>query len=93
MTDLTPVQELLADLGKQIAEEEIKVRERVDRLAQYDDPYIEDQMRREWAQFHARIEPLQRQQRYILNQLAQIEALNMPLPIVILNQQLTRPPA
>jgi len=80
MTDLSPIQELLALLGRQIEEEEIKVRERIDRLSQYDDPYIEDQMRREWAQFHLRIQPLMDQREYIIKQLVAIEACKPPSP-------------
>lgn len=83
MTDLSPSQELLADLGKRIAEEEAVVRQRLDRLSQYDDPYIEDQMRREWSQFHMRIKPMQQQQDYILKLLAQIEACKPPRPMLV----------
>lgn len=80
--DLTAMHELLAMLGKMIAEEEANVRQRLDRLSQYDDPYIEDQMRREWAQFHLRIKPIQEQQEYILKQLAQIAACKPPKPML-----------
>jgi hypothetical protein len=83
MTDLSPAQELLALLGKQIAEEEAAVRQRLDRLSQYDDPYIEDQMRREWAQFHMRIQPLLDQREYVIKQLVTIEATKPPAPILL----------
>lgn len=75
--------DLLADLAKRIAEEEASVRQRLDRLSQYDDPYIEDQMRREWAQFHARIEPMRKEQEYILRQLVQIEVCKTPGPMIV----------
>jgi hypothetical protein len=81
MTD--PTQELLALLGKQIEEEEMKVRERVDRIAQYDDPGIEDAIRDEWHRFHLSIKPLQEQREYIIKQLVTIEAANRPAPIVL----------
>lgn len=83
MTDLSPVHELLAMLGTQIAEEEIKVRERIDRISQYDDPRIEDAIKDEWNQFHLRIKPLQEQQEYIIKQLVTIEAAKPPAPILI----------
>lgn len=68
------VKELLADLGRRIQEEENKVRERIDRLSQYDSPGIEDEIREAWHQFRACIKPMQDEQQDILKQLATIEA-------------------
>lgn len=85
-----PAQELLADIGKRIAEEEAAVRQRLDRLSQYDDPYIEDQMRREWSQFHARIEPMRQEQEYVLKQLTQIEACKPPKTMIVTAEESDR---
>lgn len=82
MSDLSAVHELLANLNRMIAEDEAATKERIDRLSQYDDPYIEDQMRREWSQFNARVEPIRRQREAIIKQLADLEALK-PLPPVL----------
>ncbi len=83
MTDLSLVQELLADLGKQIAEEEAKVRERIDRISQHDDLGIEDEIREEWNLFHMHIKPMREQQEYILKQLATLENMKRPAPMVM----------
>jgi hypothetical protein len=81
MTDLSPVQELLALIGKQIAEEEIKVRERVGRLSH--DPELGDEIREEWHKYHLRIQPLLDQREYIIKQLVTIEAAKPPVPILV----------
>jgi hypothetical protein len=78
---------LLADLGRRIAEEEATVRQRIDRLSRHDDPYIEDQMRREWEQFHKRIEPMRQEQEHFLKLLVEIEACKPPAPIIIERQR------
>jgi hypothetical protein len=83
MADLSPTQELLADLGRQIAEEEIKVRGRIDRISEYDDPDVEDTIREEWHQFHLRIRPMLEQREYVIKQIVTIEACK-PLPVMIL---------
>lgn len=86
MTDLAPAHELLADLGKRIAEEELKVRERIDRITHYAHPDdVQDQVREEWNRFHRAIEPMQRQREYVIKQLAIIEAAKILGPIVVPN--------
>jgi hypothetical protein len=78
------VQELLADLGKRIAEEEIKVRERINRITHMANPAdVEDQIREEWHKFHLAIKPMEEHRDYVIKQLVQIEACKPPAPIVM----------
>jgi hypothetical protein len=85
MTDLSLARELIADLAMRIAEEEEKVRERVRRLRHYAGPDEEDEIREAWGRFNMSVEPLRRQRDYVIKQLATIEAMKIPGPIVIMN--------
>lgn len=90
MTDLSPAHELIADLDRRIAEEETKVRERIDRLRHYAGPDEEDEIREAWGRFNMSVEPMRRQRDYVIKQLATIEAAKIPGPIVIMNPPATR---
>lgn len=85
MTDLSPAHELIADLDRRVAEEEAKVRERIDRLRHYAGPDTEDEIREAWGRFNMSVEPMRRQRDYVIKQLATIEAMKIPAPIVIMN--------
>lgn len=85
MTDLSPAHELIADLDRRVAEEETKVRERIDRIKYYAAPDEEDEIREAWGRFNMTVEPMRRQRDYVIKQLATIEALKIPGPIVIMN--------
>lgn len=85
MTDLSPAHELIADIDRRIAEEEEKVRERVRRLRAYAGPDEEDEIREAWGRFNMSVEPMRRQRDYVIKQLATIEAMKIPGPIVIVN--------
>jgi hypothetical protein len=85
MTDLSPARELIADLDRRIAEEETKVRERIDRLRAYAGPDEEDEIREAWGRFNMSVEPMRRQRNYVIKQMATIEAMKIPGPIVIMN--------
>jgi hypothetical protein len=92
MTDLSPAHELIADLDRQIAEEETKVRERIDRLRHYAGPDEEDEVWEAWYRFNMAVEPMRRQRDYVVKQLATIEAMKIPGPIVIMNPSAVRTP-
>ena len=77
--------ELLAMLGKMIADEEAKVRELTMQRTYHQDPDIDRWINREWNEFYLRVEPLRQQQEYIIKQLATIEACKPPKPIVLVN--------
>jgi hypothetical protein len=83
MSDLSSAHELIADLDRRIVQEETKVREKVDRLKNYDD--AEDEIREIWGRFQMAVEPMRRQRNYVIKQLATIEAMKAPMPIVIMN--------
>lgn len=83
MSDLSPSHELIADLDRRIVQEETKVREKVDRLKHYDD--AEDEIREIWGRFQMAVEPMRRQREYVIKQLATIEGMKLPGPIVIMN--------
>lgn len=85
MTDLSAAHELIADLDRRIAEEETKVRERIDRIRHYAGTGGEDEMREAYGRFNMNVEPMRRQREYVIKQLATIEAMNIPGPIVIMN--------
>lgn len=75
--------ELLADLGKRIAEEEAAVRERVDRISGYDYPHAKEAIRDEWEQFNLRIAPMHREREHVIKLIVDAEACKPPAPMVI----------
>lgn len=82
MTDLSLTNELLANIDRQIAEEEAQVRERIHRLCRHDDHDSRLRTRDEWHQFNLRIKPLRNERDHIVKQLAAIEACK-PLVMVV----------
>lgn len=85
MTDLSLTHELLADIDRQIADEEARVR---DHLARACPGYSDDHASRkfvndEWHSFRKRIKPLQEQRDHILQQLVAIKACEPPPVIVV----------
>lgn len=83
MDDLSATHELLALIGLQIQGEETKLRERIDRLRQDDDPRNEDLVRDASDRFRQSIQPLVDQREHIIKQIVTIEACK-PLPVMIL---------
>lgn len=90
MTEPNPAHELLAMLGKMIADEEAKVMELTQRRTYHSDPDIDRWISREWSEFRLRVEPMRKQQEYILKQLAQIEACKPPKPMVVTVEEADR---
>ncbi|MGJ4953079.1 hypothetical protein [Bradyrhizobium sp. HKCCYLS20291] len=80
MTIPDPVQELLDQLGCQLAEEELNVRQKVDRAIALGNT---EAARHAWAVFHGRVEPIRAEIDYIIRQLAAIEACRAaPAPMI-----------
>jgi uncharacterized protein YhaN len=89
MSEMSPAQELLADLGTRIAEEEAKVMKKIDRLSQYETD-AQYEIQQAWDKFQMQVEPMRRQQEYILKKLAQIEACKPPVPVVVAVEEADR---
>lgn len=81
--DLKSVHELLAMLGKMIADEEAKVIELTNHRTYHHDPDIDRWIRREWNEFYLRVEPIRKQQEHIIKQLVQIESCKPPAPMIL----------
>lgn len=76
------IQEMLALIRSQIAEEEMKLRERRNILLQEDEPN-EKLLAAASHRFRQSIKPLEGQRDHIIKQLAAIEALKPPPQIIL----------
>ncbi len=83
MTIHDPVQEMLDKLGCQLAEEELNVRQKVDRAVALGN---EEAASHAWSVFHDRVAPIRAEINHIIRQLAAIEAMK-PRPVVIVLDQ------
>jgi hypothetical protein len=90
MIEPNSAHELLAMLGKMIADERANVMELTHNRTYHSDPDIDRWIRREWNEFYLRVEPLRRQQEHILKQLAEIENMKPPKPMVVTVEEADR---
>jgi hypothetical protein len=90
MSDVDAAHELLAMLGKMIDDERAKVMELTQHRTYHSDPDIDRWINREWSEFRLRVEPMRKQQEYIVKQLAAVEACKPPSPMLVSAEEAER---
>lgn len=90
MSDVNQAHEWLAMLGKMISDERARVEELTNHRTYHHDPDINRWITREWDEFHLRIEPIRKQQEAIIKQLAEIEGMKAPKPMVVSAEEAER---
>jgi hypothetical protein len=81
MEQINHSHELIADIRRRIAEEELKLRERIDRISHYAGPDEKDEIREAWGRFNMSVEPMRRQIEYVIKQLAISEGMKIHAPV------------